>query len=66
MVSYESMGQTSIVNSDREYIGWSYISIQGNKLVIYASNNIYSYANPTITPILTYYFVKKFQQTLHH
>ena len=59
MVSFASMGQSSFIDSDREYIGWSYIFIRGKHLTIEARDNIASYSNPRITPIFKYKFAKE-------
>ena len=59
MVSYASMGQSSIIDSDKDYIGWSYISIEGKELTIEARDYTQSYATPNITLVFAYDFVKE-------
>jgi len=59
MTSFESMGQSSIMDTENEYIGWSYINIQGRELVIKAIDNINSLANPRVTNIILYKFSKE-------
>ena len=55
-----SNGQTSIVDNDREYIGWTCIEYNGNgKVTFLAVDNIKSYANPNITYLYDYQFSKK-------
>jgi hypothetical protein len=55
-----SMGQSSIMDDNKEYIGWSYIEYDGSYNVKFtAVDNIESYANPRITRIFEYTFSKK-------